>query len=212
MKNIVIIGTGGLAREFLAQFSTLSEKINVIGFSSTNALEHADFSLPGVLFGDNILPETIGTREAVIAVGNPAVRKSISNRLKSLGFIFPSFIHPSSIVSDRVFVGEGVVVSANCVVSPNVKLGDFSYLNFCCGVGHDATIGAYVQINPGSQLGGFCSVGEETLVGSGSTILHGVVVGAHATVGSGSVVFSTVKDGATVMGNPAKRMLAFERQ
>ena len=96
-------------------------------------------------------------------------------------------------------------------MSPNVTLKTLSCLNFCCGVGHDAVIERFVQINPGCQLGGSVNIGEGTLVGSGSTILQGVCVGAKATVGSGSVVFNRVADGATVLGNPAKRMRILEK-
>jgi len=48
------------------------------------------------------------------------------------------------------------------------------------------------------------------LIGSGSTVLQGVRVGCKVTIASGSVVFSRVADGATMLGNPAKRMRSFE--
>lgn len=210
MKKIVVIGTGGLAREFCSYFSYYKELISIVGFSSTNIEEHQLFSLPGKLFEGEITPEIVGTDKVVIAIGNPTVKKQISNRLRPLGFRFPSFIHPSSVVSGKAELGEGVVVSPNCTVSPNVQLKDFCYINFGVGIGHDAVLGCFSQINPGSQLGGFSYIGDQTLVGSGSIILQGVKVGNNVTVASGSVVFSRVSDGATMMGNPAKRMRAFE--
>ena len=68
-----------------------------------------------------------------------------------------------------------------------------------------------VLFNPGSQLGGFTHVGNRTLIGSSSTILQGVNIGNDVTVASGSVVFAKVSDNSTVMGNPARRMRAFEK-
>ncbi|CAN1593366.1 WbbJ Acetyltransferase (isoleucine patch superfamily) [Candidatus Pelagibacterales bacterium] len=212
MKNILIIGTGGLAREFSSYFSDYFEDFNVVSFSSTNHTEHSDFNLPGKLFIGEITPDIVGTTDVVIAIANPSVKKRIAIKLKKLGFTFPAIIHRSSVVSDRAFIQDGVVISPNCVVSPNVILNEFSYLNFGVGVGHDAIIGKYVQINPGSQLGGFTQIGDESLVGSGSTILQGVKVGTKATIASGSVVFSEVSEGATMLGNPAKRMRAFEKE
>lgn len=53
---------------------------------------------------------------------------------------------------------------------------------------------------------------EETVVhdgariGSGATILPGVTIGARATVGAGAVVTADVPPGATVVGNPARRV------
>lgn len=211
MKKIVVIGTGGLAREFCSYFSDYDEHITIVGFSSTNLDEHRLFSLPGRLFEGEITPENVETHEVVIAIGNPLVKKRISERLKQKGFSFPSIVHPSSVVSDRANLGEGVIISPNCTVSPNVHLKDFCYLNFGVGIGHDAVLGSFCQVNPGVQLGGFSVVGEGTLIGSGSTVLQGVNIGSGATIASGSVVFSRVADGSTMMGNPAKRMRAFEK-
>lgn len=211
MKKIVVIGTGGLAREFSSYFSSGWNDLRIIGFSSENELEHSLFKLPGTLFSDHITPSSVGTSEVVIAIGSPSTKKKVSDRLKQLGFTFPAIIHPSSVVSDLAIIGEGVIVSPGCVVSPNVTIGEFTYLNFSCGVGHDVKVGAHVQINPGAQLGGGSEIGSGTLIGSGSIILNGVKVGSNATIGSGSVVFSNVIAGATMLGNPAKRMRAFEK-
>jgi sugar O-acyltransferase (sialic acid O-acetyltransferase NeuD family) len=211
MTELIVVGTGGLAREFTSAFAGDAGGVRIVGYSSTNQTEHAEFGLPGTLFQGDISPQRVGTANVVIAIGDPAVRQAIHERLKALGFVFPSLVHPSSVVSDRARLEEGVVVSPQCVVSPHVTLKALSYLNFCCGIGHDATVGRYVQINPGSQLGGFSVVGDATLIGSGSTILQNVTIGTRATVASGSVVFSEVPDGATVMGNPARRMRAFEK-
>ena len=207
MKNILIVGTGGLAHEFTSWFS---DYYKIVGYLGLDHSEHSPSNLPGVLYKDLVTPNLVGTDLVVVAIGIPSVKARIYEKFTNLGFKFPSIIHPSSIVSDNLVVQEGVVISPNCVVSPNVTLNKLSYLNFCCGIGHNAVIGSFVQINPGSQLGGLSNIGEGTLVGSGSTVLQGVKVGAKATIGSGSVVFSKVDEGITVMGNPAKRVRTFE--
>ena len=206
--SVLIVGTGGLAREFASHFS---EFIDIVGFSSPKPEEHRKFQLPGAIFNHNVTPELVGTDLAVIAIGAPLVRKKIVGDLKNRGFKFPSIIHPSSVDSKLSTINDGVVISPNCTISPNVTLGDFTYVNFNCGIGHDANIGKFVQINPGAQIGGGVTVGECSLIGSGATILQGVKIANNATVGSGSVVFSRVKSDTTVMGNPAKRAKIFER-
>lgn len=208
MQNILIIGTGGLAREFT---SWGSHCFHIVGYFSTNLTQHFEFNLPGVLYNDDITPDSVGTDLAVLAIGLPLAKLRIYDKFSKFGFKFPSFIHPSSIVSDLANINEGVIISPNCVVSPNVTLKRLAYINFSCGIGHDAIVGDFSQINPGVQLGGFSRIGECVLVGSGATILEKVIVGDRATIGAGSVVFSKIAENATVMGNPAKRMRAFEK-
>jgi sugar O-acyltransferase (sialic acid O-acetyltransferase NeuD family) len=208
MEKILIVGTGGLAREFS---SWCSDYFQIAGYSSENTTEHEDFNLPGTLYSGDVTPDTAGTDLVFLAIGTPSVKAKIFKQFSNLGFKFPSFIHPSSIVSDKANIEEGVIISPNCVVSPNVTLNRLVYVNFSCGIGHDSVVGNYVQINPGAQLGGFSKIGNNVLIGSGSIILQGITVGNEATVGSGSVVLSRVAAGATVLGNPAKRMRAFEK-
>ena len=74
--DIVVIGTGGLAREFSSFFSS---EVNIVGFSSTNTNEFNDFSLPGEFFGSDITPDIVGTKYAVLAIGNFAFFAHLSS-------------------------------------------------------------------------------------------------------------------------------------
>ncbi|MBL0419560.1 acetyltransferase [Ramlibacter sp. AW1] len=210
MRKVLVVGTGGLAREFASQFSEDADPVEIVGFSSSSCDEHGTFGLPGMLYAGDVSPQVVGTNEAVIAIGSPLVKLRLSEMLRASGFVFPPMIHSSSLVSTKANVGAGVVIAPRCVISPQVEVGEFSYINFSCGIGHDAVIGKFVQINPGSQLGGRATIGDGCLIGSGSTILQGVRVGAGSTIASGSVVFTHVAEKATMMGNPAKRMRALE--
>jgi sugar O-acyltransferase (sialic acid O-acetyltransferase NeuD family) len=207
MEKILFVGSGGVAREITSWVKTQYE---IVGYSTLNAAEHAKFRLPGLVFSDHVTPDEAGTNLAVMAVGIPAIKRRIYDRMSARGFKFVSLVHQTAVVADDVIIGEGTIICPQVNVSPDVVLGKLVYINFCGGIGHDAEIGDYVQINPGAQIAGFVSIGECTLIGSGATIREGIGVGAYATVGSGSSVFARVKDGSTVMGNPAKRMRAFE--
>ena len=211
--DILVIGAGGLAREFASYFCDGSSGLRVVGFSTLAHAEREAFDRDERLFfGDDITPDEAGTTQAVVAVSNPAVKARLHRSLQQRGFTLPRFIHPSSVVSSRAELAEGVVVGPNCVVSPGVRVGALAYLNFCVGVGHDARIGTYAQLNPGVQVGGGSIIGECTLVGSGAVILQELEVGERATIASGAVVFSRVAAGATMLGNPARRMRALENR
>ena len=157
MKRLLIVGTGGLARELT---NWCSEKFEVIGYVSINKGEHAKFKLPGKLFTGKLTPKATGAECALIAIGSPEAKKQYFSQLKESGFTFPSFVHSSSTVSMSAEVGEGTVIAPQCVIGPNTKLGQAVYVNFQVGIGHDAEIGDFVQINPGAQIGGFVTVGN----------------------------------------------------
>jgi sugar O-acyltransferase (sialic acid O-acetyltransferase NeuD family) len=203
--DIVVIGTGGLAREFHAFFS---KKVKVVGFSSTNISEFEEFSLQGKFFGAEISPESVGTKYAALAIGNPHMKRIVSEELKRLGFVFPNLVHSSVITATNIndINSEGVIISPNCVIGSNVVFANHVYINFMCGIGHDVNFDNFVQVNPGAQIGGTVSIGEGVLIGSGSTVRHGLKVKKSSTVGSGSVVLSSVREAITVIGNPAKRL------
>lgn len=204
-KRVVIIGTGGLAREFTDWFY---DQIDIVGYSSNNEQEFYDYYLPEKFFGNKITPEIAKTIWAVIAIGTPGIKEKIAKELSVVGFCFPSFIHYSNVIASTASISSrGVIVFPQCIISSDVVLKDFSYVNFQCGIGHDAEIGEFVQINPGSQIGGHTIIGKGTLVGSGSTIIQKINVGKNVVVGSGSTVFTDVPDDTTVMGNPAKRII-----
>jgi len=204
MKKILVIGTGGLAREFNTFFS---KQVEIVGFSSKNKNEFIKFNMPSIFFDADINPDTVGTDMCVIAIGSPATKRKINENLKLKGFTFPNLIH-SSCVADVKFSDktEGVIISPNCTLASNIKFNSHVYINFNVGVGHDSAFHSYIQVNPGVQIGGFSTIESDVLIGSGAMIRQDLKVGQGATVGSGSVVVKNVSTGITVAGNPAKQI------
>jgi sugar O-acyltransferase (sialic acid O-acetyltransferase NeuD family) len=208
MEKLLIVGTGGLARELTEWCESSFE---IIGYLGIDTKEFAASGLKGRLFPDEVSHNEAGTRNVLIAIGLPLKKERIYHLLTRSGFVFPSFVHASATVAKDITLSGGVVIGPNCVISPNTYFGLSAYINFSVGIGHDAYVGNFAQVNPGVQIGGFANIGDRTLIGSGATVLQGVKVGESATIGSGSVCFGRVANFATVMGNPAKRMRAFEK-
>jgi sugar O-acyltransferase (sialic acid O-acetyltransferase NeuD family) len=208
MDKILIIGTGGLAREFTSWFK---DSFEIVGYSSNEHNDHSEFNLPGILYTENVTPDLIGTDLAVMCIGNSVIKKRVYNEFSRAGFSFPTFVHHSSVYSESATLQDGVIIAPQCVVSPNVKIGKLTYINFCCGIGHDAIVGDFVQMNPGSQIGGESKIGDQVLIGTNSVVLQGISIGDGATVASGAVIFSRISEGVTIIGNPGKRMSAFDK-
>ena len=195
MDKILIIGSGGLAREFTSWFK---DSFEIVGYASIKKNDHTEFNLPGILYTEIVTPRIVGTNLAVVCISDPVIKKRVY------------IVHRSSCIQVKN-LKEGVVISPKCVISSNVVIGKLTYINFSCGIGHDAIVGDFVQINPGSQIGGGCKIGDQVLLGSNSVVLENKLVGDRATVASGAVVFSRVSKGVTVIGNPARRVPDFDK-
>lgn len=200
-RKIVVVGTGGLAREFHAWFA---HEIDILGFSADREDRGRAALLPGQRYDNNMTPDLAGTDQCVVAISSPDRKRYLHELLSKRGWKFPVLVHTSAIVAPNAEFADGVVISPQVVVGPNATIGALSYLNFQAGIGHDAVIGPYCQINPGAQVGGAAQLGRGVLLGSNSALLQGVKVGNDATVGLGAVCLTRVRSGVTVVGNPAK--------
>ncbi len=200
--RIIVVGTGGLAREFAVWFGDVVE---IIGFSVDLPDQGPAAQLPGARFDNHVKPAGAGTDQCVVAVADPKMKRHLHQLLSDNGWRFPTLVHQSALVAQNAVLSEGVIVSPRTVIGSNAVIGALSYLNFQVGIGHDAVLGRYVQVNPGAQIGGETRIGDAVLLGSNSSLLQRVAVGDGTTVGIGAVCLSRVRAGETVVGNPAKK-------
>ena len=209
MKNVVIIGTGGFAREI---YGILHSSI---GFGTDFIFKcfiegdvpisnERNELLPGPFCGTVL--DYIPDKDDVFAMGiaDMEAKERIVTIVKSKGGSFLSLIHKTALVSEYAKIGEGVVICPYCGISCNVVIGDHVTINSFSGVGHDAEIGAFSSIMSHVDITGNVHVGSHTFWGSGSRALPHSKIGSHATIGAGSVVLKKVKDNQTVFGVPAK--------
>ena len=122
-----IYGSGGLGREIFV----LAQQINAIGKRWSDLVFINDFSLKDnavkarvVMFDETkaeFLPEQI---EICIAVGEPAVRADLYDRIRDAGYKPASLIHPKVYIPEDTSVGPGTIICSGCFVSCGVRLSD----------------------------------------------------------------------------------------
>lgn len=66
---------------------------------------------------------------AIPAIGDPEVRMRWMRELISAGYVIPTLIHPTAIVSGSAEIGNGTVIFANAVISPGASVGRGSIIS-----------------------------------------------------------------------------------
>lgn len=205
MEKIVLIGGGGHCKVVIDMIK-LGERFEIVGI-----IDKEKGQVMGVpIIGDDEILEKLfneGVRKAFVCVGgisNPRIREKLYLNLKKIGYSLPVIIHPHSIISDSVSIGEGTCVMAGAVLNAGCKVGENCIINTRALVEHDANLDKNVHVSPGAIVLGDVTVGKNSLIGAGTVIKQGISVGENTIVGAGSVVVKDIAEGSKAYGVPAK--------
>jgi sugar O-acyltransferase (sialic acid O-acetyltransferase NeuD family) len=214
-KQICIVGTGGFAREV---YCCLEDIFNLNGLSFENRVVFSDVDScekDFVLMGEKTIPiikeSNLDFSKYVffIAVGETVIRKKIVEKYSEYNVQYATIIHPSAIISNYANIGEGSIVTANCVITCNIKIGKQAHLNLGTTIGHDCVIGDYFTTAPSVNLSGNCEIGDSVYIGTNACVKQGIVICDNVTIGMGSVVVKDIKESGVAYGNPCKLVTNF---
>ena len=145
-----------------------------------------------------------GVKNAIVAIGDNALRVEYFTKLTTMGFNLINAVHPSAIVATEATLGKGVVVAAGVIICPFARIGDNTIVNTGAIVEHEVFLGENVHIAPGVNVAGRVKIGKNSFIGIGSTVKDYVTIGENVVVGAGSVVLDDIPDNAIVAGAPAR--------
>ena len=208
MKNLVIIGVGGFAREVYwhAQNSHgFGTDWQIKGFLDGDVkLSAEDYEkLPKAVLGNVDDYKICSDDVFTCAIGTPQVRRKLIEKILSRGADFVNLISKDSYVVPTAKIGRGVILVAKTVVNDLSEVGDFVVINSLSGAGHDTKIGKFTCIMSGVNVTGGTVIGEEVFIGSNAVFAPHCKIDDGAFVGAGSVVLKRVRAGKKVFGNPA---------
>ena len=208
-ERVVIVGSGGLAREALGHLrdqQSLDQMPEFLGFVSL-ALPNDDtlIRIGARWLGtdEEFLPHP-GASHFLLGVGDPTLRRRLAKVYVRAGLTPLTIIHPTATIGNDVVVGEGSLIGPNVSITTNVQLACHVVVDRSSTIGHDTQIGRYSVVHPGAVISGNVSVSDECRIGANSCLLEGISVGPHSTVGAGAVVTRDVRPEVTVAGVPAK--------
>ena len=208
MKNLVIIGAGGFAREVfdLANYCFGSDpNFKIKGFLSDGPSDIEDMGYPPVL--GTVSEYEIEENDVFFCgIGNVKDRKKCVELILLKGGVFINLIHPNVVISPSVKLGIGVAIKAYCVLASDVIIGDFSFLQSNVIMGHDVHVGKYCQINSFSFFAGYSKLEDLVFVGAHSKFVQNSSAEDFSVIGIGSLILRKVKKGTTVFGSPAKKI------
>lgn len=210
MKNLIIIGAGGVGKEtawIVEQINMKKKTYNILGFIDDNEeLRNKLINGYRVLGGIKYLFENECNHEIVIAIANYKIKRDIVSKLKNKGFNYSTLIHPSLNIPSSVKIGEGTIIYEGVIISPNVSIGNHVIVSPKSGIGHESIIKDYVSVLWNVSVSGNNLIEEGVLLGSGSTIIQNLKIEREAIVGAGAVVINNIESKKTVVGIPAKEI------
>lgn len=198
-KPVVIAGAGKMGR-FLFDCLEGDEHWQVLGFIDDGKAGQTCFGLP-VYAGEAYDPAL--TRNAMLAVGHPAMRRQMLAGLAPLNLDWQNYIDRRALVGREAVIGRGTIVLSFAQLASGVRVGDFSYISSYAFIGTGSVIGSYCSILPNAAVGE-SRIGDDCIVGLRSACLDGASLGDGVTVAPYTLVRKPVPAGALVAGSPAR--------
>lgn len=208
MKELIIIGAGGMGRTFY------SNALESVGYGTEFVIKGFLNDFPSLDQFENY-PPIIGTikdyqpceNDVFICSIGSKQRKHCIEEIIGRGGKFINLIHQTARLYTNAKLGIGNFIGAYTVIGNDARVGNFNMIQSYSVIGHDAKIGDWNRIDTHVTCVGGIVIENHVDIHTSAVISHNVVVESEANVGACSFVIRKVKKGTTVLGNPAKRLL-----
>lgn len=138
-----------------------------------------------------------------LGLGNPILRKQMAEKFMALGGELTSVISTSAKVgSFNTTISKGCQIMQGVIITNDVYLGEGVLVNLNSTISHDCIIGDYTEIACNVSIPGRCSIGKNVFIGSNATLMPDISIGDNSIIGAGTVVIKDVPANVRVVGNP----------
>lgn len=205
MKDLLIVGGGGMARKIIAKIKKINAQNptwNVLGMLDDNLESMAGVKCDQAVIGTikDYVPKP--TDHFVMGVSDPALKEKLAKVMKAKGVRFETLLAPEVDLGDDVTFGEGCIIFTPHIIDSGATFGDFVTV-MGSTVSFDASIGDYCTLT-GFANTTTATLGKRVYVGSHAVILENLTVGDDVHIGAGSIVVRDIPSAVKVFGVPAR--------
>ena len=111
----------------------------------------------------------------IVAIGNPEIRNTLTNRLEENCYRIPVLVHPKAFVSKYASLKRGCIVEPMAVVNSETNVGECTFISAGAIINHSVLIDSYCHINIGAIVKARSVMPMFTKVDEGE-VYHGVSV------------------------------------
>jgi len=201
---MLIIGTGGLARDVITSWEIDEEKKNkeLFFFDNINTENHFLYKKYRIFHTYEEVKEYFknGNKHFFVCIGNPLKRKRITEIFEQMGGELVPFISCKvTTVSPFTQIEKGVVIEPGVGISRDVILEKGVFINAGVIIGHDAILREYVSLGPGVRILGSVEIGEFSYIGCNTVIMPGVKIGKKVRIGVGKIIEHDIPDNSKIV-------------
>lgn len=206
MKEIIILGAGGLAQEIvwlIEEINNFKKEWSILGYLDS----HPDVQKMKILgypvlgsFNDYI---KYNNAHFIIAFGDAQYREEVIKIVDNETTKWATLISPTVRLHKSNKIGKGVVIGRYSDLTIGCVLHDFVMLNIHVVLGHKVEIGKYSIISPNVTITGEAKIGESCSIGA-NAFIRDIEIGDRVTVGASSCVVKPVDSDCVIAGVPAR--------
>lgn len=204
-----IYGAGGLGREVFELANVINSRNNFwteIVFIDDATVTFNPRKAEILKFQEIKVKYDLKNFEICIAIGEPAIRKILYDKVISSNIKIISLIHPEVYIPKSTKVGKGTIINKFVSITSDIIISENVYIHPMACIGHDSIIGKNAIISSFVDVAGNCVVGDESFLAIGTILKHGITIGEKSILGLGSIVHRNIPSNVIAMGNPARPM------
>lgn len=201
MKGKLIFGCSALAHRLLYNLKNEGDTTTAFVVDDSYCDQDQFCGIPVVPYSkmEKLFPKT--EYEVYVAIGYTGMnagRKEVMERLFTLGYSLPNYVH-RSVICDGVTMGVGNLLFHGSILDMDVQIGNGNIFYPGALISHDTQVGSYNFFAPRAALAGSITVGNQNFFGLNCSVKNGVRIGDYCLIGASAYAASDLKDGSVLV-------------